>query len=127
MLAEPVAHLHKGAEALSVGGVCERRARGEYPWHARITAAMAGRATARGPHCPIASADAELKVLGHKIRQREFGLHAAAGAGLREEGNRRPLRMGVEPAILALRQVGDIAVDPPTIPYRGDSRGADAK
>ena len=79
------------------------------------------------PHRPVASADAELEILGYKIGQDEFRLHAAPGAVLREKGDRHPKQMAVEPAVLGIRQVGDIAVDPKAILYRGDSRDADTE
>ena len=61
------------------------------------------------------------------IGQNELGLHAAAGAVLRVVCDRVPQPMAVETAELSIRQISYIAVDPPTIPYRGDSRDADAE
>ena len=118
-----MARLHEAAEALGVGGIRKWWTRSE------PVAAVAMTALPRslGPHGPVASADTKLEILGYQISQNEFRLHAASAAVLRKKGDWHAEQMAVEPAVLGIRQVGDIAADPEAIPYRSDRRDADTE
>src|SRR5262245_41045617 len=114
-LPESLGQLSKYAVALGIGS---NRAWGQRrgPFSA---GAGAGLARVRGPHGPVAGANAEGERFGHEIGEDYLGLNAVPCPLLREKSDGLPQRMSIQPSDMSVGQISHVTAHPEAIPHRG--------